>query len=93
MPLQIGEHSTADGKSCSATRQWRSACKLAGLPACSPSGAWSGVGHEETVCHAAPEGATFPRELVACAAWLYYRFALSTADVEDPPAARGVMVS
>lgn len=35
----------------------------------------------------------FPREVVAYAVWAYHRFALSTADVEDLLAERGVTVS
>jgi putative transposase len=38
-------------------------------------------------------GYRFPREIVAYAVWAYHRFALSTADVEDLLAERGVMVS
>ena len=29
------------------------------------------------------KGFRFPREVIAYAVWAYYRFALSTADVED----------
>ncbi len=39
------------------------------------------------------KGYRFPREIVAYAVWVYHRFALSTADVEDLLADRGVMVS
>jgi len=39
------------------------------------------------------KGYGFPREIVAYEVWEYYRFALSTADVEDLLAERGVMVS
>ena len=39
------------------------------------------------------KGYRFPREVVAYAVWAYHRFALSTADVEDLLAARGVIVS
>lgn len=42
---------------------------------------------------AALEGLSFPREVVAYAVWAYHRFALSTADVEDLLAERGVTVS
>ena len=35
----------------------------------------------------------FPRAIVAYAVWAYHRFALSTADVEDLLAERGVIVS
>ena len=35
----------------------------------------------------------YPREITAYAVWAYYRFALSTADVEDLLAERGVIVS
>ena len=35
----------------------------------------------------------FPREVVSYAVWAYHRFALSTADVEDLLAERGVIVS
>jgi putative transposase len=35
----------------------------------------------------------FPREIIACAVWAYHRFAMSTADVEDLLAERGVIVS
>lgn len=38
-------------------------------------------------------GFRFHREIIAYAAWAYHRFALSTADVEDLLAARGVIVS
>jgi len=34
-----------------------------------------------------------PREIIAYAVWPYHRFALSTADVEDMLAERGVIVS
>ena len=39
------------------------------------------------------KGFRYPREVIACAIWAYHRFALSTADVEDLLAARGVIVS
>jgi len=39
------------------------------------------------------KGFRFPREIISYAVWAYYRFALSTADVEDLLAERGVVVS
>lgn len=39
------------------------------------------------------KGYRFPREVVAYAVWVYHRFALSTADVEDLLAERGEIVS
>lgn len=39
------------------------------------------------------KGFQFPREIVAYAVWAYRRFALSTADVDDLLAERGVIVS
>ena len=39
------------------------------------------------------KGFRFPREIIAYAVWAYHRFALSTADVEDLRAERGVIVS
>lgn len=39
------------------------------------------------------KGFRFPREIIAYAVWVYHRFALSTADVEDLLAERGVTVS
>ena len=39
------------------------------------------------------KGFRFPREIVAYAMWAYYRFSLSTANVEDLLAERGVIVS
>lgn len=39
------------------------------------------------------KGFRFPREIVAYAVWTYHRFALSTADVSDLLAERGVLVS
>ena len=39
------------------------------------------------------KGFSFPREIIAYAVWPYHRFALSTADVEDILAERGVIVS
>ncbi len=39
------------------------------------------------------KGFRFPREIISYAVWAYYRFALSTADVEDLFAERGVIVS
>ncbi len=39
------------------------------------------------------KGFRFPREVIAYAVWVYHRFTLSTADVEDLLAERGVMVS
>lgn len=39
------------------------------------------------------KGYRFPREIVAYAVWAYHRFALSTADVENLLAERGVIVS
>jgi putative transposase len=39
------------------------------------------------------KGFRFPREIVAYAVWAYHRFALSTADVEDLLAERGIIVS
>ena len=38
------------------------------------------------------KGYRFPREIVAYAVWAYHRFALSTGDVEDLLAERGVTV-
>ena len=35
----------------------------------------------------------FPRQIIAPAVWAYHRFAMSTADVEDLLAERGVIVS
>ena len=39
------------------------------------------------------KGYRFPREVVAYAVWAYHRFALSSEDVEDLLAERGVIVS
>lgn len=39
------------------------------------------------------KGFSFPREIIAYAVWAYHRFALSTADVEDLLAERGVIIS
>ena len=39
------------------------------------------------------KGLRFPREIITYAVWAYHRFALSTADVEDLLAERGVIVS
>lgn len=39
------------------------------------------------------KGFRYPREIIAYAVWAYHRFALSTADVEDLLAERGVIVS
>ena len=39
------------------------------------------------------KGFRFPRAIIAYAVWAYHRFALSTADVEDLLAERGVIVS
>ena len=39
------------------------------------------------------KGFRFPREIIAYAVWAHHRFALSTADVEDLLAERGVIVS
>ncbi|SDR45491.1 putative transposase [Pseudovibrio sp. Tun.PSC04-5.I4] len=39
------------------------------------------------------KGYRFPREVIAYAVWAYHRFAMSTADVEDLLAERGVIVS
>ncbi|ERP94979.1 hypothetical protein Q669_31095 [Labrenzia sp. C1B10] len=39
------------------------------------------------------QGYRFPREIIAYAVWAYHRFALSTADVEDLLAERGITVS
>lgn len=39
------------------------------------------------------KGYRFPHEIVAYAVWVYHRFALSTADVEDLLAEQGVTVS
>jgi putative transposase len=39
------------------------------------------------------KGFRFSREVVAYAVWAYHRFALSTADIEDLLAKRGVIVS
>ncbi|MDA3859351.1 MAG: IS6 family transposase [Roseovarius sp.] len=39
------------------------------------------------------KGFRYPREIIAYAVWTYHRFALSTADVEDLLAERGVIVS
>ena len=39
------------------------------------------------------KGLRYPREVISYAVWAYHRFALSTADVEDLLAERGVIVS
>ncbi|UOA29333.1 hypothetical protein DSM107133_04094 (plasmid) [Pseudosulfitobacter sp. DSM 107133] len=39
------------------------------------------------------KGFRYPRAVIAYAVWAYYRFALSTADVEDLLAERGVIIS
>jgi len=39
------------------------------------------------------KGLRFTREIIAYAVWAYHRFALSTGDVEDLLAERGVIVS
>ena len=39
------------------------------------------------------KGLCHPREVIAYAVWAYHRFALSTTDVEDLLAERGVIVS
>lgn len=39
------------------------------------------------------KGFRFPREIIAYAVWAYHRFAISTSDVEDLLAERGVIVS
>lgn len=39
------------------------------------------------------KGFRYPREVIAYSVWAYHRFALSTADVEDLLAERGVIVS
>ena len=39
------------------------------------------------------KGFRLPREVISYAVWAYHRFALSTAEVEDLLAARGVLVS
>lgn len=39
------------------------------------------------------KGFRYPREIIGYAVWAYHRLALSTADVEDLLAARGVIVS
>ncbi len=39
------------------------------------------------------KGFRYPSEIIAYAVWTYHGFALSTADVEDLLAARGVIVS
>ena len=39
------------------------------------------------------KGFRFPREIVSYAVWVYHRFALSTADVQDLLAERGVIVT
>ena len=39
------------------------------------------------------KGFRYPRKVIAYAVWAYHRFALSTADVEDLLAERGVIVS
>ena len=39
------------------------------------------------------KGFRYPREVIAYAVWVYHRFAMSTADVEDILAERGIIVS
>lgn len=39
------------------------------------------------------KGFRYPREIITFAVWAYHRLALSTADIEDLLAARGVIVS
>lgn len=39
------------------------------------------------------KGFRFPREIIAYSVWAYHRFAMSTSDVEDLLAERGVIVS
>ena len=49
--------------------------------------------HENDADIAMPEGLSFPREIISYAVNAYHRFALSTADVEDLLAERGLVVS
>jgi transposase-like protein len=51
------------------------------------------VWHADPIVHSAPAGFRFAREVMAYAVWAYHRFALSSADVEDLLAERGVIVS
>jgi len=39
------------------------------------------------------KGFRYPREVISYAVWIYHRFALSAADVEDLLTERGVTVS
>lgn len=39
------------------------------------------------------KGFRFPKSIISCAVWVYYRFALSAADLEDLLAERGIAVS
>lgn len=57
---------------------------FAAPPGCGPR--WGGN-------RAARGHSRFPHEVVAYAVWIYRRFALSTADVEDLLAEQGVIVS
>ena len=49
--------------------------------------------HENAILIATPERVPIPREIVAYAVWVYHRFVLSTADVEELLAERGVVIS
>lgn len=51
------------------------------------------ISDENAIVHAVSEGVSLSREIIAYAVWAYHRFALSTADVEDLLAERGVIVS
>ena len=50
-------------------------------------------GNEHSNQYAALKGFQLSREIIAYATWAYYRFPLSTADVEDLLVERGVIVS
>jgi putative transposase len=63
------------------------------LPSCLIGRLQLSVRHKNPWLITPAEGFRFPRELVARAVWAYHRFALSTADVEDLLAERGVIVS
>ncbi len=63
------------------------------LPVCLSLAFPVSISHEITQVHSPGEGGSFSGLIIAYVVWTYHRFALSTGDVEDLNAERGVLGS
>lgn len=63
------------------------------LPSCLTRSFWVSRRNEITNRFFHLKSFRFPRDIVAYVVWVYHRFMLSTADVEELLAERGVIIS